>query len=267
MNTRHRYALIATAALLAAAVAPSALAEDVTDIGYINQAAIGSMPAFARANQQLAQYKAQLDAQFAAATRGKNDNDKARIAQDFQQRLADKQRQVVGPLFARAQAAIASASATKSVAVVVDKSIVVYGGQDLTPSVISLLNGSGNIPAPAASPKPSEIGYIDQSQLDQLPKVKSAKDDFLKAADQQKQSAQQKMAGAKKDQKAQTQILQDYQKALSDQQDKILKPVTDQIKDATAKAAEQKHLILVVDRANVIYGGTDITADVQNALK
>lgn len=267
MKSHQRYAFIATAALLAAAVAPSALAEDVTDIGYINQAAIGSMPAFQSANQQLAQYKAQLDRQFAAATRGKNENDKARIAQDFQGRLADKQRQLIGPLFQRAQAAIASASNTKNLTVVVDKSIVVYGGQDITPAVISLLNGSGNIPAPSATPKPSEIGYIDQSQLDQLPKVKSAKDDFLKAADQQKQTAQQKMAGAKGNQKQQQQIFQDYQKALSDQQDNILKPVTDQIKDATAKAAQSKHLILVVDRSNVIYGGTDITTDVQNALK
>jgi Skp family chaperone for outer membrane proteins len=34
-----------------------------------------------------------------------------------------------------------------------------------------------------------------------------------------------------------------------------------------AKVAQQKHLILVVDRSDVIYGGTDITQDVQNALK
>jgi Skp family chaperone for outer membrane proteins len=31
--------------------------------------------------------------------------------------------------------------------------------------------------------------------------------------------------------------------------------------------AAQKKLILVVDRSDVIYGGTDITPDVQNALK
>jgi hypothetical protein len=34
-----------------------------------------------------------------------------------------------------------------------------------------------------------------------------------------------------------------------------------------AKVAAQKHLILVVDRSDVIYGGADITSDVQNALK
>ena len=34
-----------------------------------------------------------------------------------------------------------------------------------------------------------------------------------------------------------------------------------------ATVANQKHLILVIDRADIIYGGADITADVQNALK
>jgi len=267
MNIRKRYVLVAAAALLAAAVAPVALAADLTDVGSVNQTQIGSLPAFQRANQELAQYKAQLDQQFAAQTRGKSDADKARIAQTFQQRLGDRQRQVMGPLFGRAQAAIAQVSSNKNLSIVVDKSMIVYGGQDITKNVIDLLNSPGAIAPPVSSPPPSEIGYVDQTQLDQLPKIKSAKDDFMKAANDQRQQAQQKMAGAKNDRNAQQQIFQDYQKALTAQQDKILKPLTNQIKDATAKAAQQKKLILVIDRANVIYGGTDITSDVQNALK
>jgi outer membrane protein len=75
------------------------------------------------------------------------------------------------------------------------------------------------------------------------------------------------MQAAKNDQKKQQQIFADYQKTLTAQQEKVLKPLVDQTRDAMAKVAGQKHLILVVDRSDVIFGGTDITSDVQNALK
>jgi outer membrane protein len=75
------------------------------------------------------------------------------------------------------------------------------------------------------------------------------------------------MQGAKNNPQQQQAIFQNYQKSLSAQQDKMLKPLVDQTRNAMAKVAQQKHLILVVDRSDVIYGGTDITQDVQNALK
>ena len=34
-----------------------------------------------------------------------------------------------------------------------------------------------------------------------------------------------------------------------------------------SSVAQKRGLILVIDRGNVIYGGTDITADVTSALK
>ncbi len=85
----------------------------MTDVGYIDQTAVGSLPQFARANAELAQYKQQLDSQFAAAMRGaKTDADKQNVSLRFQQQFADKQREVVGPLFQRAQLAIASVAGT-----------------------------------------------------------------------------------------------------------------------------------------------------------
>ncbi len=63
-----------------------------------------------------------------------------------------------------------------------------------------------------------------------------------------------------------TQILQQYNKLISDKQDQLLKPLVDQTKTATEDVARKKNLMLVVDRADVVYGGTDITSDVQNVL-
>jgi outer membrane protein len=100
-----------------------------------------------------------------------------------------------------------------------------------------------------------------------VPKIKNANDDFSKWANDQRTAALKQMQGAKNDQKQQQQIFQDYQKKLAAQQEKVLKPLVDQTRDAMAKVASQKHLILVVDRSDIIYGGTDITKDVQDALK
>jgi outer membrane protein len=100
-----------------------------------------------------------------------------------------------------------------------------------------------------------------------VPKIKKANDDFSKWANDQRTQAIKDMQGAKKDKNKQQQIFQDYQKKLVAQQDKVLKPLVDQTRDAMGKVASQKHLILVVDRSDIIYGGTDITKDVQNALQ
>ncbi len=71
---------VVAAVLLAAAIAPSALAADLTDVGYIDQADVANLPAFVSANRQLAAYKAQLDGQFAAAMKNaRTDADKQRI--------------------------------------------------------------------------------------------------------------------------------------------------------------------------------------------
>ena len=267
MKTRNTLSLLAIGTIAAFIAAPAAIAADLTDVGFIDQAAIGSLPQFQRANGEVAQYKAQLDAQYAAATKGKSQNDQARIAQQYQQKFFTKQRDVLGPLFGRARAAIAQVSSSDKLSVVVDKRIVVFGGQDITKNVIDLVNGPGQVVPPSATPPPSEIGFVDQNQIDQVPKIKQANDDFMKYAADQRQNAMKQMQSAKNNPQQQQQIFQTYQKALSSQQDKTLKPLVDQTRTAMAKVAKQKDLILVVDRTDVIYGGTDITSDVQNALK
>ena len=268
MDIRKLTRLLAAAAILTFIAAPVAIAADLTDVGYIDQAAIGALPQFQKANAQIAQYKGQLDPQFAAAMKGaKSQADQQRVQAQFQQKFVEKQRQVLGPLFARAQSAIAQVSSNRRLSVIVDKRILVFGGQDITKDVIDLVDGPGPVVPPAATPGPSSIGFVDQSQIDEVPKLKSANDDFNKWAGDQRAQALKDMQGAKNDPKKEQQIFADYQKKLTDQQQKVLKPLVDQTRDAMSKVAGQKHLILVIDRSDVIYGGTDITKDVQDALK
>jgi outer membrane protein len=268
MNIRKTLPFLAASLIAASLAAPVALGADLTDVGFIDQAAVGALPQFQQANRQVAQYKSQLDSQFAAQMKGaRSDADRQRIAGEFQQRFLNKQREVLGPLFGRAQAAIAQVSSSQHLGVIVDKRIVVFGGTDITKNVIDLVNGPGAVVPPSATPPPSDVGFVDQSQIDQVPKIKQANDTFLKYASDQRAAALKQMQGAKNNPQQQQTIFQNYQKNLSSQQDKMLKPLVDQTRNAMAKVAQQKHLILVVDRSDVIYGGTDITQDVQNALK
>ncbi|HYL27260.1 MAG TPA: OmpH family outer membrane protein, partial [Candidatus Nitrosotalea sp.] len=216
--------------------------------------------------RQLATYKSQLDAQYnAQLKRARSDADRQQVAMQFQQALNDRQREIVGPLFQRAQLAISAVSATRNLSVVVDKRVVIYGGQDITKDVEAVFVSSQAIQPPAATPPPSEIGFVDQNVLDGIPKVQNANSAMQQFAATQRQIYSAKVAQAKSQSEKQ-QILLDFNKTVSDKQDQLLKPLVDQTRSATADVARKKNLLIVLDKADVIYGGTDITADVQNAL-
>ena len=133
------------------------------------------MRAFNDAGNQITAYKATLDRQFAARMRRTVTSaaTSRRIAAEFQGKLADRQRALFGPLFARAQVAIASVASSKNLSVVLDKRIVIVGGQDITQDVMDLLGGVGEPVPPVNTPLPSPIGFVDQNQIDTIPETKS----------------------------------------------------------------------------------------------
>ncbi len=246
--------------------APAALAADNTDIGYVDQAQLSALPAFAAAKRQIDSYGLNLQKQYMARARNASPAEQQRLSAEFQSKISDKQRQVLGPVFTRAQIAIASVASSKNLSIVVDKQIVIVGGQDITSSVRDLLTGVGDPVPPVNTPPPSTVGYVDQNAIDALPAIKSATADFakFKAAQDQDAAAKFKSAKTQADRDA---ILAAYQKTLTDKQNQTLKPLVDKTRDAMSSVAQKRGLILVIDRGNVIYGGTDITADVTSALK
>ena len=263
---KRLFTMVLATLAVATFVAPAAIAADLADVGYLDQAAVANLPQFARANAALAQYKSQLDAQFAAAMRGaRSDADKQRVSLQFQQQFADKQREMVGPFFQRAQLAIAQVAGAHNLTVVVDKRIVVYGGQDITKDVMSALQSSQALTPPSASPAPSVIGFVDETALDDSSKVKDAAEQLQKFTSDQRTVYAAKLQQAKTDVDKQA-VMAEYNKSLQDKRDSLMKPLVDQTKAATADVAGKKSLLLVIDRADVIYGGTDITKDVHDAL-
>ncbi len=270
MNTtlgRARTIALATLALAAFIAAPATLAADVTDIGYVDQGALANVPSFRSANAQLQQYDAGLRKEFAREARSARSNDaQQKLAAQFQAKLADRQRQLFSPLFGKAQVAIASIASSKNLSVVVDKRIVVFGGQDITRNVTDLLGSFGDPVPPVSTPPPSKVGYVDQMQIDGLPKLKAAQAEFKKFTGEQQKKFEDRLKSVKSD-AARDAIYKEYQKTLDDRSAQTLKPLADQTRDAIGATAKKRGLVLVIDRGNLVYGGTDITTDVVASLK
>ncbi len=264
--TRGRGAALAFALGAAVLATPAVGATDVTTIGSIDQGRLAALPAFQAASRQLNGYGSTLQRQYTGRAAHASQAEQQRLAGEFQGKMADKQRQLFAPLFQKAQVAIASVASSKGLSVVVDKRIVVYGGLNITGDVTDLLSGIGDPVPPVSTPPPSTVGYVDQQAVDATPKVKAATDDFVKFKNDQDKAAADKLKGAKTDADRDA-ILKDYRKTLDDKQNASLKPMVDQTRNAISDVAKAKGLILVVDKADIIYGGTDITSDVTAKLK
>ena len=257
--------VVAVIAVSTLSFTPQVLAVDVNDIGFVDQSAIGQLPPFQAAQAEFAQYQRQLSGQFQRSIKGKSQADQQRIFNDFNGRAAAKQRELFGPLLNRAQTAIASVAANKGLSVVVDKSIIIFGGLDITKDVIDMINQPGAVVPPVNSPSPSEVGYVDQTQLDAVPKVKKANDDFLSYRQTLQTQLSSQMAGKSPDQRQQ--LATNANNQLNDEQKKVLQPIQDAISKAITDVAKKRGLLLVVDAPDRVYGGTDVTSDVVKALQ
>src|SRR5579875_2798259 len=221
---------------LVAAGVPHVLAAGITGIGYLDQNALANVPSFRAANKKFVAFRDQ------------------------------RQRELFGPLFAAAQTAVASVASSKSLSVVVDKRIVIVGGQDITQNVIDLLESPGAPVPPVNTPPPSTVGWVDQNQIDQLDQFKKAQAQFVQFGEEQRKAAQDKLRSAKTD-ADRNKIYADYQKAIDDKRKELVQPLVDQTRSAIESVAKKRGLLLVIDRSNLIYGGTDVTSDVVAALK
>lgn len=70
---------------------------------------------------------------------GMNDQEKAEYYRQCQERLAQKQQQLLDPIKNAVDAAIKKVADKKGLAVVIEKMAVIYGGQDITQEVVAEL--------------------------------------------------------------------------------------------------------------------------------
>lgn len=73
--------------------------------------------------------------EFAEKSKNMNDSDKQKLMKQYQEELSAKDKELLAPITKKVDAAIIAVGKKKGLAVVVDKSAVVYGGLDVTADV------------------------------------------------------------------------------------------------------------------------------------
>lgn len=114
----------------------------VSNVGIVNyQLLMSQHPDTAKAEEAMNAAIAQAKSDFDAQSVNMNDQDKQTLSQQFRQKLDQKQQDLLVPIHEKVMAVIKSIAEAKGLAVVVDKSSSVYGGQDITNEAGKMLTG------------------------------------------------------------------------------------------------------------------------------
>ena len=96
-------------------------------------------PEGANVNAQMNAAIAEVQKDFEEKSDGMTDQEKQDYYRQCQQRLAQKQQELVEPIIKSVDDTIKKVADTKGLSVVIEKAVVVYGGTDITQDVISRL--------------------------------------------------------------------------------------------------------------------------------
>ena len=113
-----------------------------SNIGVVNNNLVFQQhPDLAKIDQQMQDEVAQAKKDFDEKSATMNDKEKQDYYSQTQQRLQLKQQSLIAPVREQMDAAIKAVADTKGITIVLDKSTVVFGGQDITDDVIKKLSG------------------------------------------------------------------------------------------------------------------------------
>ena len=119
----------------------AAAATSESAIGVVNyQAVIAQSPELAAMQEAMQAEVETAKKDFAANSANMNDAEKERYYKQLQERLANKQEELMEPVLQKAEAAIQKVADKKGLSVVVEKSTVVFGGVDITEEVVKNLH-------------------------------------------------------------------------------------------------------------------------------
>lgn len=109
-------------------------------IGMVNyQMVVSQAPDLKNVQTAMQAEIAAAQQDFAEKTKTMNDDEKARYYQQTQERLTNKEKELMDPVLQKIEAAIKKIADKKGLSVVVDKNAVIYGGVDITDEVSKAL--------------------------------------------------------------------------------------------------------------------------------
>ena len=96
--------------------------------------------AIVNAQKELQTASQDMQKQFEEQSANMSDEEKAQLFQKMQGEMSDKQEAIQKGLKDKLETAVGSVASTKGLSLVVDKSVVLYGGQDITDQVAKQLS-------------------------------------------------------------------------------------------------------------------------------
>ena len=118
-----------------------ASAASSANVGKVNYQQIGSQhPDIQKVRGQIEAAYNEIGKDFEEKAAGMSDQEKADYLQQCQQRFAQKQVELMEPITKSIDDTIKKVADNKGLSVVIDDSVVIYGGTDITQDVISRLN-------------------------------------------------------------------------------------------------------------------------------
>ena len=118
-----------------------ASAADKGNVGVVDYRQIMSQhPDLQNIETQMQNAVDEVRKEFEEKSAGMNDQEKQDYYQQSQERLRQKQQELLDPIEQSIKDAIKKTADTKGLSVVIEKAAVVYGGQDITQDVISRLS-------------------------------------------------------------------------------------------------------------------------------
>ena len=110
------------------------------NVGVIDYRQVMSQhPDLQNIDSQMETAIAEVKKDFEEKSAGMNDQEKQDYYQQSQQRLRQRQQELLEPIEKSVEDAVKQTADTKGLSVVIEKSAVVYGGQDITQDVINRL--------------------------------------------------------------------------------------------------------------------------------
>ncbi|HIU63754.1 MAG TPA: OmpH family outer membrane protein [Candidatus Avacidaminococcus intestinavium] len=115
-------------------VASAAASESA--VGVVNyQLLVAQSPDMQAYRTQMQQEQETAKSDFESKSASMNDTEKQNYAKQLDERLANKQRELLEPIYKKIDQAIERIAKKKGLSVVVDRGFVVYGGVDITSEV------------------------------------------------------------------------------------------------------------------------------------
>lgn len=230
-------------------------------VGQIDRAQIMSLKEFQEADKSLKVYEEELQKHFVAEARKLEPAKQTELFMKLKEQLDQQRVKISNPLLQRAEAAVALVAREKAMTVILDKKIVVCGPEDITQDVIKKFQSADKLIEPANTPQDnSGIGYFDQEVIRSLKPFLTVDVQLVKIYQDMEKELKDK---AGKSSPAQREaLLKQYSERFEAQKSQMLKPLFKKVADTVDKTAKGKGLKLVLDKEEVMYGGTNVTDDV-----